>query len=240
MITLVACGSESTERQIPADALVVANGTVIDGTGADPIQNGVVVIEGDRITAVGQTGDFAIPAEAQVIDASGGAILPGIINAHVHVTSPATQRLFLTEGITTVCDTGAPSGVLAQVDRDFGGRPVARRFRAGPIIGPPRGYEVSYEVTGPDEARAAVADLADRGADYIKIALDAGELSFPVLSLEEVRAIVGDVQLSFPVLSLDEVRAIVDEAHKRGLLVRAHAQHFDMFNLALDGGVDSI
>src|SRR5512136_2940425 len=65
-----------TLRPVPVNALVIENGAVIDGTGAAPIPDGIVVIQGDRVAAVGPRADFAIPTSAQVVDAMGGTILP--------------------------------------------------------------------------------------------------------------------------------------------------------------------
>jgi len=78
---LVACRTEREELQ--SVSLVVTNGSVVDGTGTDPIADGLVAIQGNRIAAVGQATDFKIPEEAIIIDAAGGTILPGVIKAHV-------------------------------------------------------------------------------------------------------------------------------------------------------------
>src|SRR5688572_17775974 len=67
------------------NVLVLRGGTLIDGNGGDPVQNAVVVISGDRIQGVGREGEVAIPAEAEVLDTKGKTILPGLIDAHVHL-----------------------------------------------------------------------------------------------------------------------------------------------------------
>jgi hypothetical protein len=137
------------------------------------------VIQGDRIVAVGPRANFVIPASAQVIDALGGTILPGIINAHVHGTSNAAVRrvYFLLKGVTSVCDMGSPLKQMPQFAQDHTRGPTARGFKSGPIVTAPGGYpdifwhaDVNYEVATTDEARAAVDDLISRGADVIKIA----------------------------------------------------------------------
>jgi imidazolonepropionase-like amidohydrolase len=73
--------------------LVIRAAQLIDGTGAAPIQNAVIVVEGERITQVGPADHVSIPAAAEVIDASDKTVLPGLIDVHVHVHSPgeATQ-----------------------------------------------------------------------------------------------------------------------------------------------------
>ncbi len=245
LLALVACGGEphpsypprvpSTSRleAIPAEALVIINGLVIDGTGAAPIPDGIVAMWGNRIVAMGPKENYAIPSEAELIDARGGTILPGIINAHTHGTAdPATRRFsFLLKGITTTCDLGAPLGSMSQFGQDDSAGPSARGFRAGPVITAPGGYpdvagqgrHLNYEVANPEEARAAVADLVNRYADFIKIALEPGPAG-----------------ASWPMLSPQEVSAIVEEAHARGRLVRAHVTRADLLDIALEAKVDVI
>jgi imidazolonepropionase-like amidohydrolase len=228
-----ATSSPPTLKTIPADALVIVNGLVIDGAGADPIPDGIVALRGTHIVAVGHKTDFAIPSEVDIIDAKGGTILPGIIDAHTHLTdNPTTRRFsFLLEGVTATCDLGAPLESMPQFEQDDTTGPSARGFHAGPIITAPggypdaegRGHHINYEVANPEEARAAVADLIQRGADVIKIVLEPGPIG-----------------VSWPVLSPQEVKAIVEEGHARGRLVRAHVTRADLLNVALDAGVDAI
>ncbi len=249
VLLLVACGSNAAPtpaqpmativapdrapQNIPADALVIGNGMVIIADGSDPIPDGVVVIEQDRILAVGRANDFAIPRGVRVVNAHGGTIMPGIINSHVHgVASPLIRRNdFLLQGVTSVCDLGSTLQEMQDFKQDFiSTDPAARGFRAGPIITVLGGYpgvlwgsRLNYEVKNPDEARVAVVDLASRGADVIKIALEPGS-----------------AQNSWPTLDMAEVKAIVEEAHTHGLLVRAHLQKTALLDLVLDTGVDVI
>ena len=117
-------------QSIPADALVVTNGVVIDGTGTPPIRDGAVVIVQDKIFAVGPSGDFAISPQTQTIDAKGGTIMPGIINSHVHEAQSALIRkyYFLIRGVTSACDVGSPIEVMPEfIDKSYG--LTARGFR---------------------------------------------------------------------------------------------------------------
>ena len=222
-------------QPVSEDALVIENGTVITGTGSDPIPNGIVVIRGDRIVAVGLRTDFAIPSSAQVIDAKGGTILPGMINAHAHgVSNPAVRRVsFLLKGVTSVCDMGSPLVQMPEFAQDYKSGPAARGFKSGPIITVPDGYPdavwhmgFNYEVANSDEAQAAVTDLVNRGADVIKIALEPGGEGY-----------------RWPMLDLTLVQAIVQEAHAHGKLVRAHVgstKGTDLLSIVLNSGVDAI
>ncbi len=220
---------------VPADALVIENGTVIDGTGAAAIPDGIVVLQGDTIVAVGPRADFAIPLGTQIVDARDGTILPGIINAHVHGTSSSAVRrvYFLLKGVTSVCDMGSPLRQMPQFAQDNAAGPAARGFKNGPIVTVRGGYpdnvwaaDLNYEVATPDEARAAVADLVSRGADVIKIALEPGGAEDP-----------------WPMLDLQQVQAIVQEAHAHGKLVRAHVGRTNgtaVVDIVLKSGVDVI
>jgi imidazolonepropionase-like amidohydrolase len=236
LLAAVACRSPNA----PAEAagppgerpLVIRNGTVIDGTGAEPIPDGIVIIEGERIVAVGPEADIAVPSAAQVIDAEGGTILPGMIDSHVHTAwSPEVRRRFLEVGVTTVCDLGSPIEHMDDFEEDtWNGEPVARGFRAGPIVTAPGGLpdavlraDLNYEVGMPEEARRGVIDLVGRGADAIKVYL---------------QETVGD-QL-YPMLSEAVLKAVVDEAHARGVLVRAHVTDLPLVPMALDAGVDVV
>jgi len=73
--------------------LAIRAARLIDGTGADPVENAVILVEGKRIAQVGSAEQIAIPAEANIIDASAQTVLPGLIDVHVHIHAPgeATQ-----------------------------------------------------------------------------------------------------------------------------------------------------
>lgn len=217
---------------VPENALVIIHGTVITGTGAGAIQDGVVVLQGDRILSVGPETGLRIPEQARIVDAGGGTILPGVINAHVHHSGAVGQRRrFLEAGVTTVCDVGSPTDDLAGFDDgEAAGGPAARGFFSGPIITAPGGYpdglygttDLNREVRTPLEGRRAVADLLGRGASYIKIALDPS----------------WDFQDPLPVLDLEVTAAIVEEAHSRGARVRSHQIQIPNYPPSMEAGVD--
>jgi hypothetical protein len=167
------CGSSS-------GILVVVNGTLITGDGSQPIPDGLVAIEGERIIYAGSQEGYSITRGSEILDAAGGTILPGFIDAHTHSTSdPAVRREFLTNGVTTVCDLGSPLDQLAEFGVDsFQDQLIARGIAAGPIITAPGGLPgvvidpaLNHEVASPEEGRAAVEDLHQRGASQIKVYL---------------------------------------------------------------------
>ena len=94
---------------VPADAqgqvLVIQGGTLIDGNGGAPVPNSVVVVQGNQITAVGQAGQVQIPAGAEVIDASGKWVLPGLWDAQASY-SWTFGELYLHHGVTSQIDIG--------------------------------------------------------------------------------------------------------------------------------------
>lgn len=242
LVFITACSKATvapapTPRPVPSDALVIRNGMVFDGTGAVPIRNGMVVIQGNRIFAVGHAPEFAVPSTAKTLDAGGGTILPGIINAHTHETaSPLIREVYFAEkGVTATCDLGSPLYTMPWYADFTSYGAAARGFRAGPIINAPLGYpgtpELLYAVNNADEARAAVDDLVSRGADMIKLAFEPWNSKLPWETPP------GN---PIPNLDLDEVRAIVAQAHTRGKLVRVHLGTAEFLDLALDGGVDTI
>jgi hypothetical protein len=231
LIALAGCAVD--ESRVPGDAVVIRNGKVIDGVAKQPIDDGIVVIQGEHIISVGKASDVVVPRNARTIDADGGAILPGIINSHTHSTDdPAIRRAFLIDGVTSVCNVGISLDRVSGFEHaSVPEGPAARGFWAGPIITAPGGYpgpvygsQFSYEVATPEEARVAVADLLDRGASMIKIALAPGDPRDP-----------------WPVLDLEQVQAIVAEAHSRKVPVRAHVfEPYIAEDLVLPAGVDVI
>ena len=200
-------------------------GTLIDGTGRPPLADGVVLLEGESIVAVGSRKDVTIPAGARVYRLEGATILPGFTNAHVHNTH--SDRTLLEEwalgGVTTVRDLGAPLG------QDWWVRTSDPRFTtvlyAGPIVTVPGGYPIagngfpSLAVTSPEDGRAKIEELAREGADVIKISLESH---------------------AGPILTPEETIAIVDTAHTLGLPVSVHVTAVSDLRQAVEAGVDDI
>jgi imidazolonepropionase-like amidohydrolase len=218
---------QATESQV----LVLTGGTLIDGTGADPLQDAAVVVRGDRIVEVGRAGDLEVPPSATVIDVRGATILPGVFNAHVHSGyRTSSLEAWARGGVTTVRDLGGRP-LYALVD-SLGLNPsLARVVAAGSFITVPNGYPIVpwgatnvVPVIGPTQARAAANQLIDQGADIIKIALESG----------------GDFGRYIPTLSLQEATAVVEAAHARGIPVSAHITTSPDLPRALDARVDDI
>ncbi len=213
-----------------AGVLALVHGLLIDGTGAEPVEDGVVIIRDRRIVAVGSASEIEIPEDAEVLDVGGGAILPGFINAHVHDGySESNLRAWARGGVTTVRDLGTQfrwtsSSVSVFADRDRLNADVrnARLVAAGPLVTTVGGYG-GYAVTSPEDARDKVNGLIDGGANIIKVAIED--------NLQGRR---------WPMLTLGEIRAIVETAHTRDIRVAAHVSRSVHVEMALDASVDDV
>jgi imidazolonepropionase-like amidohydrolase len=220
----------------------LVGGTLVDGNGSRPIQNSVVIVDGDRIRAVGQVGSLAVPPGAELISTEGMTVLPGLWDMHVHlqivghsdydhwdktyppayesVIFPASAKQLLMAGVTSARDLGGPLDVsISTRDRINTGKiPGPTMYVSGPFIqhAPYPGTE-SYRwgVNGPDDARAKVKKLVDAKVDVIKL-IDQDEMT------------------------MEEVRAVVDEAHKGGKPVVAHAHRPEEIRRALAAGADCL
>ena len=228
--------SQTQPRSIKA----LVGGTLIDGYGSTPLRNIVVIIEGERIKAVGQSGTLAVPAGAEVISTEGMTVLPGLWDMHVHlminghsdyahwdktyppmmesVIMPASAKQLLMAGVTSARDLGAPlKASIAVRDRIRKGEvPGPTIYVSGPFIQhepyPGTDY-VRWGVKGVDDARAKVRTLAEAGVDVIKL-IDQDQMT------------------------MEEVQAVVDEAHKRKLPVIAHSHRPEEIRRGLQVGVD--
>lgn len=106
----------TTAEPVANDITVIKGATVIDGSGRSPIVNGVVVIQGNKIKAVGAPGKVSIPRGAIVVNASGKYVMPGLIDMHVHYREWQGE-LFLAHGVTTVKDLGNPVEWISELSR---------------------------------------------------------------------------------------------------------------------------
>src|SRR3954451_17382782 len=136
----------------------LVGGTLIDGYGGPPIRNSVVLIDGDRISAVGQVGLLPVPTGAEVVSTEGMTVMPGLWDMHVHtmilghadydhwdkayasqfesVIMPAAAKQLLLSGVTSARDLGAPLEASISVrNRINGGQiPGATLYVSGPFI----------------------------------------------------------------------------------------------------------
>ncbi len=173
--------------------LAITGGQVLDGSGAAPISDGVVLIAGDRIAAVGSAKALPVPPGVKIIHADGMTVMPGLIDMHVHLAMigsfdngqfvathldreerevmPAGARQYLMNGVTTVRDVGAPLEIVKVRDRiNRGELPGARLFVSGPLLEKRNSLPGwSWVVANPQDAREKVRQLVAAGVDWIKI-----------------------------------------------------------------------
>jgi imidazolonepropionase-like amidohydrolase len=220
----------------------LTGGTLIDGYGGRPLRNSVIIIEGQRVKAIGQVGSLQIPEDAELISTEGMTVMPGLWDMHVHlqinghsdyahwdktytsllgpVIMPASAKQLLLAGVTSARDLGGPLKESVEV-RDAvnaGKIPGPTLYVSGPFIQhePYPGTEYfRWGVKGVSDARAKVRKLAEGGVNVIKL-IDQDQMT------------------------MDEVSAVVDEAHKYKLPVVAHSHRPEEIRRALQAGVDCL
>ncbi len=206
--------------QQPPARVALVGATLIDGTGAAPVPNAAILIEGSRISAVGPRSAVTVPAGTTMIDLTGKYLLPGFVDLHMHLTystdypsfrfqtdAEATLRafyymeMFQRLGITSVRDVAASVGPIkaAAAALGLGLESAIRVFGVGKLItstgGHAAGERASIYVDGPVEFRRAVRMMHDQGFRHIKLS---------------------------PFYTLEEGAAAVDEAKIRGMRVTSH------------------
>jgi len=165
----------------PSSQLAITHVTVIDATGRPPQADQTVLIDGGRITAVGAAAKIRIPKSARTINGSGKFLLPGFWDMHVHLAGvtadPSWAKqvllpLLLANGITGVRDMGGDLDALLawQRDAESGALLAPRIVVAGPfLVGRGKKTPEQYPVHNSEEVRAAVDELKQRGANFVKI-----------------------------------------------------------------------
>lgn len=220
--------------------IALVGGTLIDGFGGKPIANSVILIEGERIQAVGQVGSLQVPEGTEVISTEGMSVMPGLWDMHVHLMinghsdyehwdktyparfgseiMPASARQLLLAGVTSARDLGAPLKESIDV-RDAinaGKIPGPTLYVSGPFLQhePYPGTEAfRWGIKGAVDATAKVRKLASAGVNCIKL-IDQDQMT------------------------MDEVKAVVEEAHKNKLTVVAHSHRPEEIRRGLLAGVD--
>jgi imidazolonepropionase-like amidohydrolase len=200
--------------QPPATATVaIVGATLIDGRGGPVLSDSVVVIRGDRIAAVGERTSVTIPEGAQVVDAKGLTLLPGLIDSHFHIDGDdPLPALYLSHGITSLRDPG--QWIEAYDAARKAPAPVPRLFLCGPHLdSPPPAYPAdSYIVRDAEETRLAVDRFIGSGASAIKVYFR---------------------------LPLALIKVAIETAHSRGVPVIGHFEIVDARD-AINAGIDGI
>ncbi len=239
-------------------------GLLIDGQGGDPIPQAVILLDGEKVTAVGTEKSLEIPAEAQIVDLSDKTVLPGMIDCHVHINSngePATELKSMKEllpfkalksiknaqadldaGFTTIRDCGASGFVDLAVKKaiDAGLHVGPRMQVSGPIISITGGHgdtHLAPEVVVDPDIRAVVdsPDEARKAARrHLKYGVD-------LVKMAATGGVLSDgTEPGAQQLSYEEMKAAIDEAKKLGKSSAAHAQGTTGIKEAIRAGITSI
>jgi imidazolonepropionase-like amidohydrolase len=227
---------------------------LIDGTGAPPVERSALVVEGAKIVGVfrGEPPDSLVPADAETLDFPGCTIMPGLIDAHVHLNLPGDGTLLedvvkepdgvlvatstfwaaraLAAGITTLRDLGGARSTVFHLRRalELGHGHGSRILACGQPITVTGGHTWYFggEADGEAGLRLKVREMAKLGADFIKVMASGGGTVNTMSWLSS--------------FSPAELAAIVDESHRLGRKVTAHCLCAQSIEDAVDAGVDQI
>ena len=242
----------------------IAGGTIIDGSGRDPIRNGLVVISGKFIDMVGPASEIQLPKDCQVIDATGKTVIPGMIDLHVHLIFGASDALFragppliehplmmialkgfararrtLEMGFTTLRDVG---------DVGFLGMILRNAIRSGIVEGPrivACGQFLTATATHADwtlpwMVRTDLTPIVANGVDEILRAMRANfKMGADWIKFIATGGVMGNVW-DEQTYTDDEVNALVSEAHRKSKPVCAHCIQAKGTLSCVKAGVDSI
>jgi imidazolonepropionase-like amidohydrolase len=240
-IGAVSCGLGSAPE---ADEVVVLrNFTLIDGGDRAALPRAAMVVADGRVSWIGREAELEAAAGAPVTDLNGAYVIPGLIDMHAHVgnTVDLVQdrkfhtresiekdlRTYASYGVTTIVSMGTDQDTMFPVRNELraaGRRPaMARVYSAGQGLMFEGGYGglagVNDPVATPEEATASVNAQLDKGADIIKLWLDAELDTMPTMP---------------PAIT----KAIIDAAHKRNARVLAHVFYLEDAKRLVDQGVD--
>jgi imidazolonepropionase-like amidohydrolase len=235
-LVLALQGFSQSEKGLKA----MVGGTLIDGYGSTPITNSIILIEGEKISAIGTVGELEVPKGYEIISTEGMTVLPGLWDMHVHtminghadyaywdkkyppilkdVIMPASAEQLLMAGVTSARDLGGPleESIAVRDAINRGEIPGATLYVSGPFIQhrPYPGTEAfRWGVDNAEDGRKKIRKLAKAGVDVVKL-IDQDQMD------------------------IDEVQAVIDEAHKNDLKVVAHGHRPDEIRRGLIAGAD--
>ncbi len=237
-----------------AAATALVGGNVLDIRSGDTIEDAVVLVDGERISAVGARDEVAVPDDAAIIDASGMWLIPGLMNMHVHpglvlpgnmaarlanetdaalaLRMAAEARAMLQVGVTTIRVPGDSRHADLALDRSIrrGESHGPRIFSAGEALVITAGHGSDPGVRyadGPWELVKAAREQISLGAKWVKILISGG-----------IATEGGDIAEAL--MTPEEISAVIDAAHRFGAKVAAHSGSSAATSVAVDAGIDSI
>jgi len=220
--------SEKTRAfvSVSEPVVVLANVTVIDGTGSAPKPNESILIRDGKIAQVGPASGVQAPPGARVMDLAGQTVIPGLVGMHDHLFYTAAggremllsfsgPRLYLGSGVTTIRTTGAMApfaDINTKHSIDTGQSPGPHIYITTPYITGPAGGSDMDVLTSPEAARRFVDYWSAEGATWVKAYTD---------------------------IRRAELKAVIDEAHRRGIKVTGHLCSVT-YSEAVDLGIDNL
>ena len=243
-------------------ALAITGGTLIDGRGRDPVRNATVVVEGERILAAGPAATVAVPKGAQILDATGRTVLPGIIDCHVHGTYRARdmrQHLLNAPTYNVLRSTAVLKETLAcgvTTARDMGGadagfrEAIAEGYIDGPrllisiaMISQTGGHGDAWVPAGLRVQKRAwlpspVADGVDEVRRLVRHVLMAGADFIKICATGGITSVTDS--WDEPQFTLEEIKVAVAEASMRRKGVAVHAEGVEGIRTALDANIRSL
>src|SRR6202167_4414711 len=194
-----------------AEKIALVGGTLIDGTGRDPVPDSVVVIEKGRIVDAGPKSRVKIPSGAQKVDARGKTILPGLWDMHAHFEQVEWGPIYLAAGATTVRDVGNEFEFITAVrDAVASGRGLGPRLLLAGVVDGTGPLALGIErVDTPEQAKMWTDKYHDAGFQQMKI---------------------------YSSVKLGELKVVTEEAHRLGMTVTGHVPESLTAYAAIDAG----
>ena len=233
--------------------VAIRAGWVWDGTGAAPIADGVVLVDGERIARVGSAADVAVPDGAEMIERPGEFLMPGLIDAHSHITvvpglgnqieqltqpierqtmrGVANLRRMIGSGVTTARIMGEERwlDIAFKEEIERGTVDGPRLIVATRAITQSNGHGRALSAfDGVDEVRKGARENLHAGADFLKLFVTGGVSS------------TRGGGITYASYSRDEIRVAVEEAERAGTYVAAHAIGGPGVRLAAEAGVRTL
>lgn len=244
---------------------VIKNGQLVDGTGKDPVQHGVVVVEDNKITFAGEESEYSSSGDETVIDAQGGTILPGFIDTHIHagfefepiqkrLETPFSYRFYqtakyfenmLNAGITSIRDAGGLDlGVKKAVEDGLIEGPRLQISISALTItgGHGDGYNFSGQTIDLRNYPGMPNGLADGVEEVRKKTREMLRAGADIIKVHATGGVLSPTDHpEFTQFSYEELKVMVEEAHfRKGRKVMAHAQGAEGIKNAVRAGIHSI